>query len=255
MPEIQPGEVLVRVAACGVCASELDHWRGGSSGLSYPYFLGHEVSGVIERAGSPVDSLCPGDPVAVWCTSRGLAEYVAVDAGHCFSAGDVPLELALGTFRSVLYQDANGDVGGKKPVVSEAPPQSGDGYETLVFDQGQGSDPDAAWARVDPNDPSSVQIAFKRTSEDIMIQRTGVGSGDLISWGKVLFLGAEIERSVLVARGVHMTVMYTGPGIIQRGDLQFTFNLDYRGSDAQTGLSDGVEANADAIVASFQLKK
>ena len=75
----------------------------------------------------------------------------------------------------------------------------------------------------------------------------------MIAWGKVLFLGSEVERSVLVAQGVHMTVMYTGPGTIQRGDLQFTFNLDYLFPNPQAGLSDGVEANADAIVASFQL--
>jgi len=109
----------------------------------------------------------------------------------------------------------------------------------------------AVWLTSNTDNDVLLQIAFKRTSEDIMIQRTGVGSGDLISWGKVQFLGSEVERSVLVARGVHMTVMYTGPGVIQRGDLQFTFNLDT--SDSQLGLSDGVEANADAIVASFQL--
>ncbi len=106
-----------------------------------------------------------------------------------------------------------------------------------------------------PNNASDVlvQIAFKRSSEDVVIQRSGLGSGELIAWGKVLFLGAEIQRNVLVAQGVHMTVMYTGPGTIQRGDLVFTINLDYAGADRQTGLSDAVEANVDAIVASFQL--
>ncbi len=111
----------------------------------------------------------------------------------------------------------------------------------------------AVWLTWDADSDALLQIAFKRTSEDIVIQRSGLGSGDLIAWGKVLFLGAEIQRNVLVAQGRHMTVMYTGPGAIQRGDLVFTFNLDYRGSDRQGGLSDGVENNADAIVASFQL--
>lgn len=111
----------------------------------------------------------------------------------------------------------------------------------------------AVW--LSPNGDSRVvlQIAFKRGEEDITIQRSGLGSGDLIAWGKVQFLGAEIQRSVLVAQGWHMTVMYTGPGAIQRGDLVFTFNLDYLGADRQAGLTDAVEANADAIVASFQL--
>lgn len=111
----------------------------------------------------------------------------------------------------------------------------------------------AVWLVPDANHDVLLQIAFKRSGEDIVIQRSGLGAGDLIAWGKVLFLGAEIQRNVLVAQGQHVTVMYTGPGAIQRGDLIFTINLDYQGADRQAGLSDANEANADAIVASFQL--
>ncbi len=95
MPEIQPDEVLVRVAACGVCTSELDQWQGKSSGLSYPHFPGHEVSGVVIEVGKEVHGFAPGDRVAVWVTNHGFAEYVAVKAEYCFPAGDVPLDLAL----------------------------------------------------------------------------------------------------------------------------------------------------------------
>ncbi len=111
----------------------------------------------------------------------------------------------------------------------------------------------AVWLIPNADNDVLLQIAFKRSSEDIIIQRSGLGSGELISWGKVLFLGEEIQRNVLVAQGRHVTVMYTGPGAIQRGDLAFTFNLDYGGTDPQGGLSDGIENNTDAIVASFQL--
>ncbi len=113
----------------------------------------------------------------------------------------------------------------------------------------------AVWLVPEANQDVLLQIAFKRSTEDIQIQRSGLGAGELVALGKVLFLGAEIQRSVLVAQGQHVTVMYTGPGAIQRGDLVFTFNLDYRGADRQAGLSDANEANADAIVASFQLSK
>jgi hypothetical protein len=64
------------------------------------------------------------------------------------------------TDRVKVYQDSNRDVGDGSPNLSD-PPQNGDGYETLVFDQGLGSDPDAAWARVAPGDANSAQIAFK----------------------------------------------------------------------------------------------
>jgi 2-desacetyl-2-hydroxyethyl bacteriochlorophyllide A dehydrogenase len=94
-PEIQADEVLLRVAACGVCTSELDQWEGKSSGLNYPRFIGHEVSGVVEKAGSKVQSFRPGDRVGAWVTERGFAERVAVKAEYCFPAGDLPLDLAL----------------------------------------------------------------------------------------------------------------------------------------------------------------
>lgn len=62
-----------------------------------------------------------------------------------------------------IYKDANGDVGGVRPVLADSAGASGDGYETLIFDQGQGDDPDAAWVRLTPNDPNSFQVAFKKS--------------------------------------------------------------------------------------------
>jgi hypothetical protein len=62
-----------------------------------------------------------------------------------------------------VWQDKNGDVGGATPIQSDPPPQTGDGYETVLFNAGQGADPDLAWARISPSDPSSVQVAFKRS--------------------------------------------------------------------------------------------
>jgi threonine dehydrogenase-like Zn-dependent dehydrogenase len=95
IPTFHADEVLVKVAACGVCASELDMWDGsGASG--YPLYPGHEVSGVVEAVGESVDTFAAGDPVATWVTTRGFAEYVAVKADYCRAAGNVALDLALG---------------------------------------------------------------------------------------------------------------------------------------------------------------
>jgi len=94
LPEIASDEVLLCVAACGVCTSELDQWEG-KAGINYPHYPGHEVSGIVEQVGSKVQSFQPGDKVGAWVTSRGFAEYVAVKAEYCFPAGDVPLDLAL----------------------------------------------------------------------------------------------------------------------------------------------------------------
>ncbi|MEW6569165.1 MAG: carboxypeptidase-like regulatory domain-containing protein [Chloroflexota bacterium] len=59
------------------------------------------------------------------------------------------------------YTDTNNDVGGPHPLRADPPPQPTDGYDRLVFDQGVGDDPDAAWVRRSPTNNEHVQIAFK----------------------------------------------------------------------------------------------
>jgi len=61
-----------------------------------------------------------------------------------------------------VWQDGNNDVGAAHPIGSDGP-VNGDGYETLLFRSGVGTDSDAAWARISPTDPNSTQIAFKRS--------------------------------------------------------------------------------------------
>ena len=94
VPTVEPDEVLVQVAACGVCTSELDMWQGVGV-EEFPRHPGHEVSGTVAEVGASVEGITVGDPVAVWATGRGFAEYVAVKAEYCRPAGDVPLDLAL----------------------------------------------------------------------------------------------------------------------------------------------------------------
>ena len=88
------GELLVAVAACGVCASELEAWTGRSS-PSYPLRLGHEVSGTVVDVGADTDGFAPGDPVGIWVTERGFGEYVVVSADAAFPAGGVALDTVL----------------------------------------------------------------------------------------------------------------------------------------------------------------
>lgn len=61
-----------------------------------------------------------------------------------------------------VFQDTNSDVGNLTAMFTDANATDGDGFETLVFDQGQGNDPDAAWVRVSPQDPNIVELAVKR---------------------------------------------------------------------------------------------
>ncbi len=95
VPDIEADEVLVHVAACGVCTSELDVWDGSAGADGFPRYPGHEVSGIVEKVGEEVASPKEGDPVSVWTTGKGFAEYVAVKAEHCLQAGSVPLACAV----------------------------------------------------------------------------------------------------------------------------------------------------------------
>lgn len=61
-PEPGPGEVLLRIAACGVCHTDL-HVQDGSVAFRFPATLGHEVSGTVEEVGAGVEHVGVGDRV------------------------------------------------------------------------------------------------------------------------------------------------------------------------------------------------
>ena len=63
LDEPRDGEVLVRVAACGVCHTDLYTASGADPSGYAPTVLGHEGAGVVERTGAGVTSLAPGDHV------------------------------------------------------------------------------------------------------------------------------------------------------------------------------------------------
>lgn len=65
VPTIGPGEVLVRTAACGVCATDLHYLHGTPTFKKPPLILGHEVSGRIEKLGPDVADVAEGDTVLV----------------------------------------------------------------------------------------------------------------------------------------------------------------------------------------------
>lgn len=68
LPNVQPDEVLVKVAAVGVCGSDVHYYRHGKIGdfvVDGPLVLGHELSGKIVAVGSDVDAARIGERVAV----------------------------------------------------------------------------------------------------------------------------------------------------------------------------------------------
>jgi L-iditol 2-dehydrogenase len=64
VPEIGPGEILVRVHTCGICGTDLKKIATGSH--SAPRIFGHETSGVVARVGEGVGKFTVGERVVVF---------------------------------------------------------------------------------------------------------------------------------------------------------------------------------------------
>ena len=62
-PWPQAGEVLVRVAACGICGSDVHGYDGSSGRRIPPLIMGHEAAGIIAELGNGVTGFKKGDRV------------------------------------------------------------------------------------------------------------------------------------------------------------------------------------------------
>lgn len=84
-PEPGPGEVLVRIAGCGICGSDLHTVRTdpGYEWIETPRVIGHECSGTVEATGPGVRRLAPGDPVvAVSIQGCGACDVCAAGSAQ-----------------------------------------------------------------------------------------------------------------------------------------------------------------------------
>src|SRR5271157_5972519 len=77
-------------------------------------------------------------PYGTQWTTDGVKVYTRPDIGNVPAAGS----------------SANAGAGAPNPA---------DGYNTVIFNQGQGDDPDLAWTRIDPDNSSMVEFAFKNS--------------------------------------------------------------------------------------------
>jgi D-arabinose 1-dehydrogenase-like Zn-dependent alcohol dehydrogenase len=75
VPEPGRGQALVRVAACGICHSDMFAKEGGFPGVSYPLVPGHEIAGRIESLGEGVEGWEAGQRVGVG--------WFGGNCGHC----------------------------------------------------------------------------------------------------------------------------------------------------------------------------
>ena len=65
VPEPGPNQILIKVAACGVCRTDLHVFDGELTEPKLPLVLGHEIVGRIEALGPGVEVLAAGERVGV----------------------------------------------------------------------------------------------------------------------------------------------------------------------------------------------
>ncbi|NLJ49876.1 MAG: alcohol dehydrogenase catalytic domain-containing protein [Candidatus Atribacteria bacterium] len=73
-PEVDTGDILIKVEACAICGSDVRTLWHGSSHVKPPRILGHEVVGTIMKMGAQVDGYELGDVVAI---------TPAIECGEC----------------------------------------------------------------------------------------------------------------------------------------------------------------------------
>lgn len=116
MPDPSPGEVQIKIAAGGICGSDLHYYNHGGFGairLREPMVLGHEVSGFITKLGQEVDGLSVGQLVAVSPSRPCNACSFCLEGAqnHCLSmrfyGSAMPFPHIQGAFQEVLNADAS----------------------------------------------------------------------------------------------------------------------------------------------------
>ncbi|WP_432010042.1 Zn-dependent alcohol dehydrogenase [Streptomyces cucumeris] len=88
LPDPGPGQVRVRLAAAGVCHSDLS-LSNGTLRQPVPAVLGHEGSGTVSAVGEGVTTVAPGDRVVLnWAPSCGACHYCGLgEPWLCADAG------------------------------------------------------------------------------------------------------------------------------------------------------------------------
>ncbi|UCR87823.1 zinc-dependent alcohol dehydrogenase family protein [Mycetocola spongiae] len=82
-PKAGPKDVIIKVAAVGICGTDTHVFDGEFEGTIYPLIPGHEATGVVTEVGSDVHDLSVGDHVAINpSTTCGECEFCLTGRGN-----------------------------------------------------------------------------------------------------------------------------------------------------------------------------
>jgi alcohol dehydrogenase, propanol-preferring len=111
-PTAGNGQVVVKVAACGVCRSNLHmiegDWASGGTPSHTPIIPGHEVVGTVSEIGPNVENLAVGDRVGVmplWSTC-GYCEFCVAGLDHLCQAKEITGETVDGGYAEYMLATA-----------------------------------------------------------------------------------------------------------------------------------------------------
>jgi S-(hydroxymethyl)mycothiol dehydrogenase len=96
VPDPGPGEAVVDVQACGVCATDL-HYREGNINDEFPFLLGHEAAGVVSAVGDGVTNVAVGDYVVLnWRAVCGQCRAcLKGELQYCFDTHNAAQRMTL----------------------------------------------------------------------------------------------------------------------------------------------------------------
>lgn len=103
-----PDEVVVRVAACGVCQTDV-HGRDDYFGIPFPCVFGHEGAGIVERTGAAVTKVAPGERVVMTSPSCGKCNACRKGLpGYCAEARRIKFGGRLRDGRAPFSENVSG---------------------------------------------------------------------------------------------------------------------------------------------------
>lgn len=214
VPEIGEGEVLFRVAACGICGTDIKKIHHGF--VNPPQILGHELAGTVVRAGRGVTKFKPGDRVV---------SFHHVPCGSCFYCGKRLFSQCAGYKKTALTAGFDPNGGGFAEYVRAMPRVVERGMIALP--------PDVTFEEATFVEPintclKAVRKARVAHGEDVLV----IGQGPI---GMLLMLLAKYEGA-----NVHTTDPMPG-----RREASLRFGASNSWDPARRQIADEIRARTD----------
>jgi L-iditol 2-dehydrogenase len=216
-----PDEVLIRVGAVGLCGSDVHYYKEGRIGgqvVEYPFVIGHECAGTVERVGSAAGRLRVGDRIAV---------DPAIVCGVC----DQCLAGRPNTCRRLLFLGAPGQMSGTLCEFIVIPERNGHPLpDGLTFEEG---------VLVEP-----LSIALHG------LRMAGPARPDSIA---VLGAGAIGLSVILAARAAGVRAVYVTDKVEERLRSAREAGADWTGNPDREGIVEEIARRSPAgIDAAFE---